>query len=40
MLRVDAVHEDVRFGRDVTRAVNAELESLAAWLGLELARPG
>jgi uncharacterized protein YcaQ len=33
-LRVHAIHEDVRFTRAVTRAVHAEVEALAAWLGL------
>ncbi len=36
VLRVNAIHEDVRFTRTVTRAVQDELEDLAAWLGLEL----
>jgi uncharacterized protein len=35
VLEVHAVHEDVRFTRTITRAVNAEIEALAAWLGLE-----
>jgi len=34
VLRVNAVHEDVRFTRAMTRAVRAELEDLAAWLAL------
>ncbi len=34
VLRVDAIHEDVRFSRAVKRAVDAEIEALAAWLGL------
>src|SRR5207248_2519065 len=33
-LRVHAIHEDVRFTRGMARAVHAELEQLAAWLGL------
>jgi len=33
-LRVHAIHEDVRFTRAMTRAVHAELEDLASWLGL------
>jgi uncharacterized protein YcaQ len=33
-LRVNAMHEDVRFTRAVTRAVEKELEDLASWLGL------
>ncbi len=35
VLRVNAVHEDVRFTRATTRAVRAEIEDLASWLGLE-----
>jgi uncharacterized protein YcaQ len=35
VLRVHAVHEDVRFTRAMTRAVQAEIEVLASWLGLE-----
>ena len=35
VLRVNAIHEDVRFGRTMTRAVQAELEDLASWLGLD-----
>ena len=35
VLRVHAIHEDVRFTRAVTRAVDAELDALAAWLGLD-----
>ncbi len=34
VLRVNAIHEDVEFTRPMTRAVRAELESLASWLGL------
>ena len=34
VLRVHAIHEDVPFARTVARAVQAELEALAAWLGL------
>jgi hypothetical protein len=34
-LRVNAIHEDVRFTRTMTRAVHAELEDLASWLGLD-----
>ena len=33
-LRVHAIHEDVRFTRTMTKAVQAELEDLASWLGL------
>jgi uncharacterized protein YcaQ len=35
VLRVNAVHEDVKFTRPMAKAVQAELEDLAAWLGLE-----
>jgi uncharacterized protein YcaQ len=34
VLRVNAIHEDVRFTRTMTRAVRAELNDLASWLGL------
>jgi uncharacterized protein len=34
VLRVNAIHEDVKFTRTATKAVQAELEDLAAWLGL------
>lgn len=34
-LRVHAIHRDVRFTRAITSSVNAELEALASWLGLE-----
>jgi uncharacterized protein YcaQ len=34
VLRVHAIHQDVRFTRPITRAVQAELDDLAAWLGL------
>jgi uncharacterized protein YcaQ len=35
MLRVNAIHEDVRFTRTIAKAVQAELEDLASWLGLD-----
>jgi uncharacterized protein YcaQ len=35
VLRVNAIHEDVKFTRAITRGVQAELEDLATWLGLE-----
>jgi uncharacterized protein len=35
LLDVHAVHEDVKFTRTITKAVNAELEALASWLGLD-----
>ncbi|WP_438856185.1 DNA glycosylase AlkZ-like family protein [Agromyces sp. M3QZ16-3] len=36
VLRVDAIHEDAPFTREVVEAVFGELDSLAGWLGLEL----
>jgi uncharacterized protein YcaQ len=40
VLRVNAVHEDVTFSRAMTKAVQAELEDLASWLGLGAVAPG
>ena len=40
VLRVNAIHEDVRFSRTMTSAVQTELEDLASWLGLEAVEPG
>jgi uncharacterized protein YcaQ len=37
VLVVNAVHEDVRFTRDVTAGVRSEIADLAAWLSLEVA---
>ena len=34
VLRVHAIHEDVKFTRTTTKAVQAELGDLASWLGL------
>jgi uncharacterized protein YcaQ len=34
-LRVRAIHQDIPFTRAITAAVDAELEALASWLGLE-----
>jgi uncharacterized protein YcaQ len=39
VLRVHAIHEDVRFTRTMTKAVQAELEDLASWLGLDSVAP-
>jgi uncharacterized protein len=39
VLRVHAIHEDVRFTRTITKAVQAELEGLASWLGLDPGEP-
>jgi uncharacterized protein YcaQ len=36
VLRVDAVHEDEPFGAQVRADVDAEIEALAAWLGLDV----
>jgi uncharacterized protein YcaQ len=35
VLRVDAIHEDVRFSRAMTKSVRVELDDLASWLGLD-----
>jgi uncharacterized protein len=35
LLRINAIHEDVRFNRAMTKAVQAEVEDVAAWLGLD-----
>jgi uncharacterized protein YcaQ len=40
LLRVHAIHEDVKFTRAMTKAVQAELEDLASWLGLAAVEPG
>jgi uncharacterized protein YcaQ len=39
VLRVNAIHEDVRFTRTVTKAVQGELDDLALWLGLDAVEP-
>jgi uncharacterized protein len=39
VLRVHAIHEDVRFTRTMTKAVRSELEDLASWLGLGAVEP-
>jgi uncharacterized protein YcaQ len=36
VLRVNAIHEDMRFTRAIAKSVHAELKDLAAWLGLGL----
>jgi uncharacterized protein len=38
-LRVRAIHADVRFTRTMSRAVQAELQDLASWLGLAAVEP-
>jgi uncharacterized protein len=35
VLRVNAIHKDVMFSRAISKAVEAELDDLALWLGLE-----
>jgi uncharacterized protein len=35
VLRVQAIHEDVKFTRAMTKAVQSELQDLASWLGLD-----
>ena len=35
VLEVHAIHEDVKVTRAIAKAVQAELEALASWLGLE-----
>lgn len=35
VLRVNTNHEDVRFTRGITRAVENQLEELASWLALD-----
>jgi uncharacterized protein len=39
VLRVNAIHEDVRFTRAIAKAVQAELEDLSSWLGLQAVEP-
>ena len=39
VLRVNAIHEDVKFTRATTKAVQSELEDLALWLGLATVEP-
>jgi uncharacterized protein len=35
VLRVHAIHQDVKFTRTVTKSVQAELEDLTSWVGLD-----
>jgi uncharacterized protein YcaQ len=35
VLRVNAIHEEVKFTRPIAKAVDAEIDDLASWLGLE-----
>ena len=34
VLRVNAIHEDLRFTKAIAKEVRAELDDLASWLGL------
>ena len=38
VLRVNALHRDVPFTKEMTTDVEAEIESLAGWLGLSVVR--
>ncbi len=40
LLTVNAIHQDVPFTPDMADAIDAEIASLAAWLGLDLAKRG
>jgi uncharacterized protein YcaQ len=40
VLRVHAIHEDVKFTRTMTKAVQTELQDLASWLGLGAVESG
>jgi len=40
VLQVNAIHEDVKFTRTMTKAVQSELEDLASWLGLAAVEQG
>jgi uncharacterized protein YcaQ len=40
VLRVNAIHEDVKFTRVMKNAVQAELEDLASWLGMNAIESG
>jgi uncharacterized protein len=40
VLTVSAIHQDVPFTREMSAAIDAEITSLAAWLGLEVVRAG
>jgi uncharacterized protein len=40
VLRVNAIHEDVKFTRVMTKAVQAELEDLASWLRMSAIESG
>ncbi|MFC7596027.1 DNA glycosylase AlkZ-like family protein [Terrabacter sp. GCM10028922] len=39
VLTVNAIHEDVRFTKEMTAGVHGEIRDLASWLGLEVTGP-
>ncbi len=39
VLRVNAIHEDVKFTRTMSKPVQSELEDMASWLGLDSVEP-
>jgi uncharacterized protein len=39
VLRVNAIHEDAKFTRAMSKAVQSELEDMASWLGLDAVGP-
>jgi uncharacterized protein YcaQ len=39
VLRVNAIHEDVKFTRAMSKAVQSELQDMASWLGLDAVEP-
>ena len=39
VLRVDAIHEDVKHTKAIAKAVRAEIEALAGWLRIEATQP-
>jgi uncharacterized protein len=40
VLRIDAVHQDVPFGKTMTAAVDGQIRDLARWMGLDLGPAG
>ena len=40
LLNLNAIHEDVKLTRAMTKAVQAELDDLASWLGLDAVAAG
>lgn len=35
VFRVHAIHEDVHFTRKIAKSVDAEIQALASWLGMD-----